>query len=144
VAVGITAIDKGTVPGDGTGDTAYVATGIINTNFTNVKTILDKIAVGYEDQSIQTGAAYELVLTDAGLPVELSHTSGCVITIPADTAVAFPVNTRIDIIQGGAGLLSVTITDDTLYGELVSLGQYKAMQLWKKSATVWIIFGGTT
>ncbi len=102
--------------------------------------ILDR----YLGQNLQTGAAYELVLTDAGKPVELSHGSVCVITIPANAAVAFPVNTKIDLVQGGAGLLSVTITSDTLNGELVSFGQYKKLSLWKKSATVWVVFGGTT
>ena len=95
-------------------------------------------------QNLQTGASYGLVLTDAEKIVELTHGSACGVVIPANAAVAFPVDTRIDIVQGGAGLLTVTITSDTLNGEVVSQGQYKALSLWKKSATVWVIFGGTT
>ena len=98
----------------------------------------------YIGQNLQTGTTYTLVLTDAGKIVEMNNGSANVLTIPANTAVAFPVDTRIDIVQGGAGLTSVTITDDTLNGELVSQGQYKGLSLWKKSATVWVIFGGTT
>lgn len=41
MAVSITSIFRGTIPGDGTGDTAYDGAGIINTNFTNVKTAVD-------------------------------------------------------------------------------------------------------
>ena len=95
-------------------------------------------------QTLESGASYELLLTDAGKIVELTHSSACGVVIPANAAVAFPVDTRIDVVQGGAGLLTVTITSDTLNGEVVSFGQYKALSLWKKSATVWIIFGGTT
>ena len=99
---------------------------------------------GYIGQNLQTGTTYELVIGDAGKIVEMNNGASNVLTIPANAAVAFPVDTRIDIVQGGAGLTSVTITSDTLNGELVSFGQYKALSLWKKSATVWNIFGGTT
>ena len=140
----ITDIDRGTVPGDGNGDTAYIAAGVINTNFANVNTAIGLVEKGYVGQSIQTGVTYGLVLTDAGLPVELTHTAACGIVIPDSAVIDFPINTRIDLIQGGAGLLTVTITTDTLRGNAVSYGIYKSMSLWKKSATVWYIFGGTT
>ena len=97
----------------------------------------------YIGQNLQVDD-YELVLADAGKIVEMNKGTGLTLMIPANSAVPFPVNTRIDAVQGGAGLLSVAITDDTLNGELVSFGQYKALSLWKKSATVWVIFGGTT
>jgi hypothetical protein len=144
VTATITNLDRGTVPGDGNGDTAYIAAGVINTNFANVNTALALVEGGYVGQSIQTGASYGLILTDAGLPVELTHTAACGIVIPADSVISFPINTRIDLVQGGAGLLTVTITDDTLRGNAVSYGIYKSMSLWKKSATVWYVFGGTT
>ena len=98
----------------------------------------------YFGQNLQTGVAYTLVLADAGKIVEMNNAAANILTIPANASVVFPINTRIDIVQGGAGLLSVAIIDDTLNGELVSFGQYKALSLWKKSATVWVVFGGTT
>ncbi|RLA59043.1 MAG: hypothetical protein DRQ89_14610 [Epsilonproteobacteria bacterium] len=98
----------------------------------------------YIGQRLQTGTTYELLLTDAGKIVEMNNVGANVLTIPANSAVAFPVDTRIDIVQGGAGLTSVAITSDTLLGDVVSYGQYKALSLWKRSATVWVIFGGTT
>jgi len=98
----------------------------------------------YIGQNLQVGTAYELVLSDAGKMIEMNNAAANVLTIPANSSVAFPVDTRIDITQGGAGLTSVTITTDTLNGEKVSYGQYKALSLWKKSATVWVIYGGTT
>lgn len=42
MAVSITAVNRST-PGDGLGDTAYDGTGIINTNFTNLKNAVDLV-----------------------------------------------------------------------------------------------------
>ena len=50
----------------------------------------------------------------------------------------------IDLNQDGAGLVTVGITDDTLRGDAVSQGQYKGLSLWKRAATEWVIYGGTT
>jgi len=142
--VTITNIDRGSTPGDGTGDTPYTASGVINTNFSNVKTSVELIEKGYVGQRLDTTTSYGLVLADAGRIVEVTNASACGVVIPANSAVAFPVDTRIDIVQGGAGLLTVTITNDTLLGDAVSQGEGKPLSLWKKSATVWRIFGGGT
>lgn len=98
----------------------------------------------YLGQNLQTGAAYTLVLSDAGKIIEMNNAGANTLTIPANASVAFPVNTRIDIIQYGAGLTTVAIDTDTLRGDAVSQGQYKGMSLWKRAATEWVIFGGTT
>ena len=98
----------------------------------------------YIDQNLQTGTSYELVLADAGQIVEMNNAAANTLNIPANSAVAFPVDTRIDVIQYGAGTTTITITTDTLTGEVVSTGQYKAMSLWKRAATEWVVIGGTT
>ena len=125
--------------------TAYEAESNTNAYTDAEKTklgILDGTA--YIDQNLQTGTAYTLVLGDAGLVVEMNNASANTLTIPANAAVLFPVDTRIDIIQYGAGLTTVDITTDTLRGDAVSNGQYKAMSLWKRAVTEWVIIGGTT
>ncbi len=98
----------------------------------------------YIGQNLQTGTTYELVLGDAGKMVDLSNAAAIALTIPANSAVAFPVDTRIDLNQYGAGLVTVGITTDTLRGDPVSQGQYKGLSLWKRTATEWVIYGGTT
>ena len=98
----------------------------------------------YKGQTLDTTTAYELVLGDAGKIVDLTNAAAIALTIPANSAVAFPVDTRIDIHQNGAGLVTVGITTDTLRGEVVSQGQYKFMSLWKRAATEWVVAGGTT
>ena len=105
---------------------------------------LNVIKLAYIGQNLQTGTTYELVLSDAGKMLDFTNGSAIAVTIPANSAVAFPVNTRIDLNQGGAGLVTVDITTDTLNGDAVSQGQWKGMSLWKRSATVWVIYGGTT
>lgn len=98
----------------------------------------------YLGQNLQTGTTYTLVLSDAGKIIEMNNASANTLTIPANSSVAFPVDTRIDVIQYGAGLTTVAINTDTLRGNAVSQGQYKALSLWKRAATEWVIFGGTT
>jgi len=98
----------------------------------------------YIGQNLQTGTSYEFVLGDAGNVVDLSNAAAIALTIPANSAVAFPVDTRIDLVQSGAGLVTVGITTDDLRGDAVSNGQWKAMSLWKRAATEWVIIGGTT
>ena len=106
--------------------------------------VSDTVLKKYIGATTDATASYGLILTDAGKIVEMTSGSANDIVIPANAAIAFPVNTRIDIIQYDAGLTTITITSDTLTGEVVSTGQYKAMSLWKRAATEWVVFGGTT
>ena len=104
----------------------------------------DTVLKKYIGATTNATASYGLVLTDAGKVVEMTSGSANNVVIPANASVAFPVNTRIDIVQYGAGLTTVTITSDTLTGAVISTGQYKAMSLWKRAATEWVVIGGTT
>jgi hypothetical protein len=144
MGVALTPIGRGTVPGDNTGDAPYVAAGTINSNFDAVKVNLDKIEIGYTGQTLTTTVGYTLVLTDAGKMVDRSYATPCTLSIPDNSVVAFPIDTRIDIVQSGLGRLTVNMVGtDTLLGDTVSYDRYKGMSLWKKSATVWVVFGGT-
>lgn len=103
--------------------------------------IRDYVSTRYLGQNLQTGTAYELVLGDAGFLVEMNNAASNILTIPANSAVAFPVDTIIDVVQGGAGITSITITTDTLNGDVVSTGQWKRIRLWKRTATEWVATG---
>lgn len=96
----------------------------------------------YLGQNLQTGTSYTLVLADAGKILDLSNASPIALTIPSNAAVPFPVDTRIDLNQYGAGIITVSITGDTVRGNLKSRGQYTALSLWKRAATEWIVWGG--
>ena len=97
----------------------------------------------YRGQNLQTGTSYELVWDDAGKVVEMNNGSANTLTIPANSAVAFPVDTRIDVIQYGAGATTIAITTDTLTGTATIGGQYQMVSLWKRAATEWVVIGGS-
>jgi hypothetical protein len=59
------------------------------------------------DINSQTGTTYTLVSADRGKLVSLSNASAITLTIPTNSTTAFPTGTRIDIIQTGAGQVTV-------------------------------------
>jgi hypothetical protein len=97
---------------------------------------------GYVGVNDQTGTTYELVLSDAGKLVTCSNASAVALTIPANASVAFAVGTRVDVLQKGAGQVTVGITSDTLNGNPKTNAQWEVVSLLKISATVWVVVGG--
>lgn len=95
-------------------------------------------------ESAQT-ASYTLVLTDAGKMVTMTNASANNLTVPPNSSVAFPVNTRIDVIQYGAGQTTfVAGAGVTIYSsgsKLKLTGQYSGASLWKKATDTWVLVG---
>lgn len=91
----------------------------------------------------QTGTSYTLVLADAGELVTLSNASAIALTIPANASVAFPIGTQIQIMQIGAGQVTVGITTDTLNARIGKklAGQWAQATLTKITSTIWVIDG---
>ena len=95
-------------------------------------------------KNVQTGTSYTLVLTDAGKMVTLSNASAITLTIPTNASVAFPVDTRIDILQYGAGQVTVGgsgVTIRSLGSRLKLAGQYAGATLWKRDTNEWVLIG---
>ena len=97
----------------------------------------------YRGQNLQTGTSYELVWNDMGKVVEMNNGAANTVNIPANSAVGFPVDTRIDVIQYGAGATTITITTDTLTGTATIGAQYQMVSLWKRAAAEWVVIGGS-
>ena len=55
----------------------------------------------------QTGTTYTLVLADASKHVSMSNASANTLTVPPNSAVAFPVGIKVFITQGGAGSTTI-------------------------------------
>jgi hypothetical protein len=93
----------------------------------------------------QTGTTYTLVLTDAGLTVTGNNASPITFTVPLNASVAFPVGTNIDLIQKGAGKLTVAgaggVTINSLAGNKSAAGQYSGMTLRKEATDTWYLLG---
>ena len=95
----------------------------------------------------QTGTAYTLVLTDAGKLVEMSNAAAITLTIPTNSSVAFPTGTQIDLLQTGAGQVTVGGAGVTLQSEGSKLklkGQYAAATLIKRATNTWVLIGNTS
>lgn len=55
----------------------------------------------------QTGTTYTLVLADAFKMVTMDNASANTLTVPPNSSVAFPVGTRVDLGQDGAGQTTI-------------------------------------
>ena len=91
----------------------------------------------------ETASTYTLALVDAGGIVERNNASANTVTIPTNAAVAFPLGTRIDITQYGAGATTVDGAGVTLRGNLNISAQYEGVSIYKRATDEWVITGGT-
>lgn len=82
-----------------------------------------------------------LILTDANDTVTMSNGAAVSCVIPANASVAYPIGTRITLINLGAGTVTVSITTDTLNGNVggLTMAQYDKRTLIKVTATSWIL-----
>jgi hypothetical protein len=95
----------------------------------------------------QTGTAYTLVIGDADKLVEMSNAAAITLTIPTNSSVAFPTGTQIDLLQTGAGQVTVGGAGVTLQSEGSKLklkGQYAAATLIKRATDTWVLIGNTS
>ena len=87
--------------------------------------------------------SYTLVLSDAGKLVEIGKATAATLTIPTNATVAFPVGTKIDILQTGAGQVTVAgagVTINATPGLKLS-AQWAAATLVKRATDTWVLIG---
>ena len=96
----------------------------------------------------QTGTTYTFVLADQGKYITASNASAQTYTIPANSSVAFPIGSSIDLIQIGAGQVTVQGNGGvTVYSTGATAAapkarvQYSAMTLKKVATDTWHIIG---
>lgn len=94
----------------------------------------------------QSGTSYGLLISDDGKLVTMNNASPNTVTIPANSSVAFPIGTEIDIIQLGTGTTTIAITTDTLNSNvgLDLAGQYARAKIIKVTSTSWVASGDLT
>ena len=98
-------------------------------------------------ENAQTGTSYTLVLADAGKLVTLNNAAAITLTIPTNASVALPLGTRIDLLQYGAGQVTVGgagVTIRSSGSRLKLSGQYAGATLWKKGTDEWVLIGDIT
>ena len=93
-------------------------------------------------------ASYTLALTDNGKLVEMNVATANNLTVPLNSSVAFPIGTKIDIAQYGAGQTTVVATSGVTVrsagGALKLAVQYSGGSLVKIATDEWYLFGDIT
>lgn len=92
----------------------------------------------------QTGTTFIPALSDNGKLVTLSNTSAITVTVPTNTTVSYATGAQINLLQLGAG--QVTVVGDTgvtVYGTpgLKFRAQYSAATLIKLDTDTWLLTG---
>ncbi len=114
----------------GTGNTGWLAAGgpaVINT---------------------QATTDYTLALADQGKTIEMNHADPNTVEVPPNDDAAFPIGTRIDVVQYGDGQTTlvpgsgVTIRSDS--GNLAIAAQYSGVTLYKRGTNEWVAIGALT
>jgi hypothetical protein len=86
-----------------------------------------------------TTTAYTLVIGDAGNVVTMSNGSASTITVPPNSAVAFPIGTQVTVSMLGAGVVTPTEgAGVTINGE-VAMAQFVTIVLTKILEDTWIV-----
>jgi hypothetical protein len=92
----------------------------------------------------QTGTSYTAALTDRDSLVELNNAAAITLTIPTNATAAFPVGTSIDILQTGAGQVTVAgaagVTVNATPG-LKLRAQWSSATLFKRATDTWVVMG---
>jgi hypothetical protein len=93
----------------------------------------------------QTGTSYTLAASNAGNLVTLNNSSSITLTVPQDSAATIAIGTYVDLMQLGAGQVTVSAgTGATLYVSGItakSRTQYSRFGVQKISANTWVVFG---
>jgi len=97
---------------------------------------------------IQKTASYTLsALTERDTLIEVANASATTITIPLNSAVAFPVGTSIDILQTSTGQVTIAgdagVTVNSTPG-LKLRTQWSSATLFKRATNTWVVFGDLT
>lgn len=92
----------------------------------------------------QAGTAYTLALADMGTVVESNNAAAVTLTVPTDAAVAFPIGTVIQVVQYGAGTVTIAgagVTLDSRGGALRTSARYGVVSLRKRAVNEWVVSG---
>lgn len=102
----------------------------------------------------QTGTTYTLVIGDKGQKVTMSNASANTLTVPSNASVPFPLLTRIEVTQGGAGQTSLAAAGGVSIfsfgsptanlGWLKLVGQNAGAILTKTATNTWLLEGNIT
>ncbi len=150
-------VDGTIVAGDIASD-AITTAKILNANVTTAKIaddavtqakLADRVVGSAELDNLslnaQTGTTYTLVLADAHKLVTQSNASAITTTIPPNSSVAFEIGDQVNLLQLGAGQVTVAagsgVTVRSEGAKLKLKGQYAAATCIKIASDEWVLVG---
>jgi len=93
----------------------------------------------------QTGTTYTAVLADDGKLVTCDNAAAIALTIPPNSSVAFGIGTQINIMQLGAGQVTITagagVTLRSAATKVKTNGQYSVATCVKIATDTWVLVG---
>jgi len=93
----------------------------------------------------QTGTTYTAVLGDDGKLVTCSNAAAIALTIPPNSSVAFGIGTQINVMQLGAGQVTITagagVTLRSAGSKLKTNAQYAVATCCKIDTDTWVVIG---
>ena len=126
-----------------TGTVTVAASGVAFTDGTQTKE-----GVPSQTPIIQKTASYTLsALTERDDLIEMNSASALTLTIPPASSVDYPIGTSLDILQTGAGQVTIAagagVTVNATPG-LKLRTQWSSATLFKRAANTWVVFGDLT
>ena len=131
--------------------TDAVTTAKIQDNAVTQAKLADRVigSAEYDNMTLnaQTGTTYTLVLADAHKLVTLSNASAITLTVPTNASVAFEIGDQVNLLQLGAGQVTVAagagVTIRSEGTKLKLKGQYAMATLVKIGTDEWVLLGNT-
>ncbi len=106
---------------------------------------MDAVATAMVAINAQTGTTYTTVLTDDGKLVTCDNASAIALTIPPNSSVAYGIGTQINIMQLGAGQVTITagagVTLRSAGSKLKTSAQYAVATCCKIASDTWVVVG---
>ena len=106
---------------------------------------LNNMAVSMIALNAQTGTTYTFVLGDDGKLCTFDNAASITATIPANSSVAYGIGTQINIMQLGAGTVTITagagVTLRSAGSKLKTDAQYALATCAKIASDTWVVVG---
>lgn len=138
----------GQVAAAGLATDAVTTVKILDANVTQAKLALLSVGSGQLKGMTfnnQTGTSYTAVLLDAHKTVTMTNASASTLTVPPNSSVAFAIGDQINIMQLGAGQVTITagsgVTIRSSGSKLKLTGQYSVATVIQIAADTWMAVG---
>jgi hypothetical protein len=107
-------------------------------------TVWEFVGVGSTLSIVEKNASYTLVLSDKDKLIEMNSSSANSLTVPLNSAQAFPVGSQINILQTGTGQTTVAATSGVTINATPGLklrARWSSATLIKRAENVWVLAG---